>query len=1304
MLGKGSVEQIRLECDFSDDSGVDEDAAPLPIAKQVEPPSLNAFLGRESGPPSRRRTLASGRPPEPRSQPGSQGTVQKPVHPFFSARAKSGGPVSAGASPQAAPRREEAGASGPAAPCGPVPAFFLPPSRRRELQKEEAAKRLKEEAERRKQDARTFFRAGQRPAVTPAPAATFFLPREASRGQEAARSASGGAARRTIRVQSWPLQQHVAAPAALGSTDFVAPWPRLAPAPELGPPRPGGGSPQLSAARDVAPASPRVVDLTGGGNDTPHGAIDLCSPGPSGALAEDESVVLSEMCAAADTCAVAPSGDDTETEVGAAWRSLLHAHLHRAQGGAAGPETAVAAAWPALHCPRSASDAVGQPRAAALLTAWLRAWCECREGPDAAPAPPSKKRRSRGDDEEEYTLSDEEGGDGSGQWGECGDVSDEDDDCGEPGVLSPAFVLVGPPGVGKTSLVYACAADVGAQVLEVNASARRTRESVRRQFGEATQSRRVGGGVGATAADASSLLGRAPASLGAGRGRGAKRGRVRSSDSPPPTPVGTGAGPGVTVLLFDEADIDFREDTGWSGAVRALLTEARTPIVLTCNELPPYLRTAGVPVCSMPRPAPTESAPSLVAVAAAHGARLTGAHALALARHCRGDMRRALWTLQLWMGQMGRAEAGAGEAGPSIAAAPRLSPQWRSTEGNTRLALATESPSAEVAEVEEGEDALPLGPHHRVVCVALEGPPPAGALRAAVGGVLCAVDRSATPSLLHLHPPALDAVPREVVRAWTRRPLGLDERAEAEGAPAVDASPAGRVDSDSDFQSPFRLRPRAGGGGGGGGAGAEACSGPGTSSDAGPGADEDDALQGDPAIGDEEEEEGGDGPLVRCLRKKSVGSSRRAAAGPNAPRPAAFIAEDEPAVRVVLPFTVEWDSGAAGASRRWRGYLVYMAGGDAGSAAAQDQPHGRGGGPSSASGAGAADDSRVSEPLPALDRSAPGDVAPCATLDAVAGEAEFLSACAALWQRGAAPASPGREVESYCTLVGSEAELPAASVVALARTACGGGAASRGGGGSTSRPGSAMSGSGSRSGFTSSRPRSGFAEAAPRGAGAASPEVEGLIGSGRDRFAAALAGAAPLWASGTVEPDFGGGSDVQEAIARAELRGIADDLCTRAAGQAGAAAEEAAVWAQGATVEGDATPLEEVQRAASALRRTRCDARGAEFGVRRPGGRQDLRLTTPPLPPTLSRRGWHTKCAAAMDCVPFAQVIARGKNAHAAQRRRRSSRSRCAAAPPQSSPVPRANARRLQRFNGVAYLREVLGLRSDRVAHALLAD
>lgn len=110
--------------------------------------------------------------------------------------------------------------------------------------------------------------------------------------------------------------------------------------------------------------------------------------------------------------------------------------------------------------------------------------------------------------------------------------------------LPNTFVLHGPVGSGKTSAVYAVAAELGFSVLEINASVKRSGASLRTMVEEATQSKHVG----------------------------------RNSST-------------MTILLFEEVDLAFAEDAGFFQTLVSLCESTKRPIVLTCQSIPTFLQS-----------------------------------------------------------------------------------------------------------------------------------------------------------------------------------------------------------------------------------------------------------------------------------------------------------------------------------------------------------------------------------------------------------------------------------------------------------------------------------------------------------------------------------------------------------------------------------------------------------------------------------------------------------------------------------------------------------------------------------------
>ena len=109
-------------------------------------------------------------------------------------------------------------------------------------------------------------------------------------------------------------------------------------------------------------------------------------------------------------------------------------------------------------------------------------------------------------------------------------------------------VLHGAPGVGKTSAAHALAADMGWEMVELNASDQRTADDIERFAGRASRNSTLAGSVDG----------------GAGGARGAN---------------------GRQLIVLDEADnIQYQYDRGGKRAVTDLLKDANQPIVLIANE------------------------------------------------------------------------------------------------------------------------------------------------------------------------------------------------------------------------------------------------------------------------------------------------------------------------------------------------------------------------------------------------------------------------------------------------------------------------------------------------------------------------------------------------------------------------------------------------------------------------------------------------------------------------------------------------------------------------------------------------
>ncbi len=129
----------------------------------------------------------------------------------------------------------------------------------------------------------------------------------------------------------------------------------------------------------------------------------------------------------------------------------------------------------------------------------------------------------------------------------------------------PGLILIGPPGVGKTSIVRAIAADKGWHVIELNASDDRNAAAIRRAVGDAGRSRQLMEFAEGGAARRTIVLVDEADHLSGGLNLISDK---RIADSMDPS----------------RSKASLKGDTGGKGEVIRLLQETRHPVVLCCNE------------------------------------------------------------------------------------------------------------------------------------------------------------------------------------------------------------------------------------------------------------------------------------------------------------------------------------------------------------------------------------------------------------------------------------------------------------------------------------------------------------------------------------------------------------------------------------------------------------------------------------------------------------------------------------------------------------------------------------------------
>ncbi|CAL8069991.1 unnamed protein product [Calicophoron daubneyi] len=224
-------------------------------------------------------------------------------------------------------------------------------------------------------------------------------------------------------------------------------------------------------------------------------------------------------------------------------------------------------------------------------------------------------------------------------------TSDEDDSQSESSGISrsdwrtKAYLLVGPTGTGKTSLVYALANDVGLKVFELNPSTRRSGRDLCSQFQVALDSHHVAKANLSKNFSTFNMTAKAKVDHDAQKSKAHRtvanffepritaKAREKSRKTPrkPFEKVPKGLNLSCdSLILLDEVDVLFDSDRGFWSGLCSLLRLARRPIVLTASD-PMLTSSLPVPahVCHIRPPSPESIIPFLQLVSLAEGYELT---------------------------------------------------------------------------------------------------------------------------------------------------------------------------------------------------------------------------------------------------------------------------------------------------------------------------------------------------------------------------------------------------------------------------------------------------------------------------------------------------------------------------------------------------------------------------------------------------------------------------------------------------------------------------------------------------------